>query len=52
QLKKRFGEVPENIKSQLEDLPLEDLENLNSEVIFDLNTLEDLTNWLANREVS
>ncbi|NEP45178.1 MAG: Rpn family recombination-promoting nuclease/putative transposase [Okeania sp. SIO2H7] len=52
QLKKRFGEVPENIKSQLQDLPLEDLENLNSEVIFDLNTLEDLTNWLANREVS
>ncbi|NEP44020.1 MAG: DUF4351 domain-containing protein, partial [Okeania sp. SIO2H7] len=42
----------ENIKSQLEDLPLEDLENLNSEVIFDLNALEDLTNWLANREVS
>ncbi|NEP45575.1 MAG: Rpn family recombination-promoting nuclease/putative transposase [Okeania sp. SIO2H7] len=52
QLNKRFGEVPENIKSQLEDLPLEDLENLNSEVIFDLNALEDLTNWLANREVS
>ncbi|NEP41470.1 MAG: Rpn family recombination-promoting nuclease/putative transposase [Okeania sp. SIO2H7] len=51
QLKKRFGEVPENIKSQLEDLPLEDLENL-SEDIFDLNTLEDLENWLANREVS
>lgn len=52
QLNKRFGEVPEKIKSQLEDLSLEDWENLSSEVIFDLNTLEDLGNWLANREVS
>ena len=52
QLNKRFGEVPESLQSQLENLSLEDLENLNSEVIFDLNTLEDLTNWLADREVS
>ncbi|NEP46009.1 MAG: DUF4351 domain-containing protein, partial [Okeania sp. SIO2H7] len=52
QLNKRFGEVPEKIKSQLENLSLEDLETLNSEDIFDLNTLEDLENWLGNREVS
>ena len=49
QLNKRFGEVPESIKNQLQDLSLEDLENLSVD-IFDFNTLEDLSNWLANKE--
>ncbi|NEO53200.1 MAG: Rpn family recombination-promoting nuclease/putative transposase [Okeania sp. SIO3B5] len=47
-LKKRFGEVPENLKNQLSDLSLEELENL-SEEIFDFTTFDDLSNWLANR---
>ena len=48
QLKKRLGEVPENIQNQLQDCSLEELENL-SEDIFDIETLEDLSNWLAQR---
>lgn len=48
-LKKRFGEVPENIKNQLSDLSLEDLENL-SEEIFDFTTFDDLSNWLAKKQ--
>ncbi|MDY7005306.1 MAG: Rpn family recombination-promoting nuclease/putative transposase [Cyanobacteriota bacterium] len=48
QLKKRFGEVPENLKNQLSDLSLEELENL-SEEIFDFTTFDDLSNWLADR---
>ncbi len=47
-LKKRFGEVPENLKNQLSDLSLEELENL-SEDIFDFTNFEDVSNWLANR---
>ena len=47
-LKKRFGEVPENLKNQLSDLSLEELENL-SEEIFDFNNFEDVSNWLANK---
>ena len=48
QLQKRFGEVPENLKNQLQNLSLEELENL-SEEIFDFSTFEDLSNWLADR---
>ncbi|NEO53201.1 MAG: Rpn family recombination-promoting nuclease/putative transposase [Okeania sp. SIO3B5] len=48
QLKKRLGEIPENLKNQLSDLSLEELENL-SEDIFDFTTFDDLSNWLANR---
>ena len=47
-LKKRFGEVPENLKNQLQNLSLEELENL-SEEIFDFSTFEDLSNWLADK---
>jgi len=50
-LKKRFGEVPENLKNQLSDLSLEELENL-SEEIFDFTTFDDLSNWLAKKQRS
>ena len=48
QLQKRFGEVPENLKNQLQNLSLEELENL-SEEIFDFSTFDDLSNWLADK---
>ncbi|NEQ39697.1 MAG: Rpn family recombination-promoting nuclease/putative transposase [Okeania sp. SIO3I5] len=48
QLKKRFGEIPENLKNQLPNLSLEELENL-SEEIFDFNNFDDLSNWFTNR---
>ena len=47
-LKKRFGEIPENLKKQLSDLSLEELENL-SEEIFDFTNFDDVSNWLINR---
>ncbi len=47
-LKKRFGEVPENLKNQLSDLSLEELENLSEEIV-DFNNFEDVSNCLANR---
>ena len=47
-LKKRFGEIPENLKKQLSNLSLEELENL-SEEIFDFTNFDDLSNWLINR---
>ena len=47
-LKKRFGEVPENLKNQLQNLSLEELENL-SEEIFNFSTFDDLSNWLADK---
>ncbi len=46
-LKKRFGEFPENLKNQLSDLSLSELENL-SEEIFDFTAFDDLSNWLIN----
>ena len=45
QLSKRFGEIPELTKKQVENLSLEELGNL-TEDIFDFNNLEDLENWL------
>ncbi|MEB3341883.1 DUF4351 domain-containing protein [Okeania sp.] len=47
-LKKRFGEVPENLKNQLSYLSLEELENL-SEEIFDFTNFDDLSNWLTKK---
>jgi len=44
-LKKRFGEIPLLISSQIESLALDDLERL-TEDIFDLNSLQDLEKWL------
>ncbi|MGD1807275.1 Rpn family recombination-promoting nuclease/putative transposase [Dapis sp. BLCC M126] len=48
QLKKRFGEIPEVISSQIEDLSVADLENLGEDFL-DLNSLEDLLTWLQER---
>ncbi|NET47049.1 Rpn family recombination-promoting nuclease/putative transposase [Okeania sp. SIO2B3] len=45
QLKKRFGEIPEAIISQIEDLSVEDLDNLGEDFL-DFNNLEDLLSWL------
>ena len=47
-LKKRFGEFPENLKNQLSDLSLEELENL-SEEIFNFSNCDDLSNWLTKK---
>ncbi|NEP39331.1 MAG: DUF4351 domain-containing protein, partial [Okeania sp. SIO2H7] len=48
QLKKRFGDISTAINTQIEGLPLEDLEVL-TEDILDFNTLEDLQSWLEER---
>ena len=50
-LKKRFEELPEAISTQVESLPLQDLENLTEEIL-DLNRLEDLERWLAEHSPS
>ncbi len=47
-LKKRFGEIPGTITTQVEGLLLEDLESL-TEDILDFNSLEDLESWLKER---
>ena len=46
-LKKRFGEIPETISSQIEDLAIEDLESL-AEDFLDFDSLEDLSGWLQD----
>ena len=48
QLKKRFGEIPEAINRQIEDLSLESLERLGEDFL-DFNSLQDLTNWIESR---
>ena len=47
-MKKRFGEIPAAITSQVENLPLSDLESLTEE-IFDFESLSNLSNWLEGR---
>ncbi|MEQ9013147.1 MAG: DUF4351 domain-containing protein, partial [Marinovum algicola] len=47
-LKKRFGEIPVAITSQVEGLPLSELETL-TEDIFDFQNLENLSSWLERR---
>ena len=46
-LQKRFGEIPETISSQIEDLDIEDLESL-AEDFLDFDSLEDLSGWLQD----
>ncbi len=48
QLKKRFGEIPEEISGQIQSLSIEDLESLGEDFL-DFNSLEDLANWLKSR---
>ena len=47
QINKGFGEVRGEISSQVEGLFLKDLQRL-TEDLFDFNSLEDLSNLLAN----
>ncbi|NEN89726.1 MAG: DUF4351 domain-containing protein [Okeania sp. SIO3H1] len=47
-IKKRFGEIPEAIISQIEDLSVVDLDNL-GEGFLDFNSLEYLLSWLQER---
>ena len=47
-LKKRFGELTEEISGQIESLSIEDLESLGEDFL-DFNSLEDLANWLKGR---
>lgn len=47
-LKKRLGEIPAAITSQVEDLSLADLEIL-TEDIFDFKSLSDLASWLSGQ---
>jgi predicted transposase/invertase (TIGR01784 family) len=50
-LSKKFGEVPSQLKMQIEKLSLEQLEAL-TEVLLDFASLDDLVGWLQNLEVS
>jgi predicted transposase/invertase (TIGR01784 family) len=50
-LTKRFGEVPNQLKSQIEQLSLEQLENL-GEALLDFTSSDDLVAWLQSQEVS
>ncbi|MEQ9548709.1 MAG: Rpn family recombination-promoting nuclease/putative transposase [Coleofasciculus sp. G3-WIS-01] len=48
QLNKRFGEISGAITSQVENLPLAELERLGEDFL-DFTSLEDLVNWLEGR---
>ncbi|MBD2627348.1 Rpn family recombination-promoting nuclease/putative transposase [Trichormus variabilis] len=50
-LSKKFGEVPNQLKTHIEKLSLEQLEDL-TEVLLDFSNLDDLVVWLQNLEVS
>ncbi|MFM6203020.1 MAG: Rpn family recombination-promoting nuclease/putative transposase, partial [Dolichospermum sp.] len=50
-LSKKFGEVPSQLKMQIEKLSLEQLEDL-TEVLLDFASLDNLVSWLQNLEVS
>ncbi|MEQ9356649.1 Rpn family recombination-promoting nuclease/putative transposase [Coleofasciculus chthonoplastes] len=47
-LKKRFGEIPMETSSQVENLSIEDLESLGEDFL-EFDSLEDLDNWLMER---
>ncbi len=47
-LKKRFGEIPVETSSQVENLSIEDLESLGEDFL-EFDSLEDLENWLMER---
>ncbi|MEA5551210.1 DUF4351 domain-containing protein [Anabaena cylindrica UHCC 0172] len=48
-LKKRFGELPEEIRKQIQTLSLNQLEAL-GEALLDFTAIEDLFNWLATNQ--
>jgi hypothetical protein len=47
QIRRKFGEIAPEVQTQIEQLSLEKLDILGAE-IFDLATMIDLENWLAN----
>ena len=47
QIRRKFREIPPKVQTQIEQLSLEKLDILGNE-IFDLATIADLENWLAN----
>lgn len=46
-LKRRVGEVPEPLRTQIEALPIDQLEAL-GEALLDFSGMADLENWLAH----
>lgn len=48
QLKRRFDNINPTLESRINTLSLEQIENL-ADAIFDLQSLEDLTNWLEQQ---
>ncbi len=48
QISRKFGEIPLELQAQIQQLSLERLDSLGDE-IFDLATIADLENWLANQ---
>ncbi len=49
QLSRKLGEIPDISKQQINQLSMESLESL-SESLFDLNSFEDLRNWLEHHQ--
>ena len=49
QTRRKFGEITPEIQTQIEQLSLEKLDILGEE-FFDLATMADLENWLANQQ--
>ena len=49
QVKRRFNNITPTLESQINSLSSEQLENL-ADVIFDLQSLADLTNWLEQQK--
>ena len=45
QLRRRFGEIPQNLSEQIRELPVEQIENL-AEALLDFESLADLISWL------
>ncbi|XPM57174.2 MAG: DUF4351 domain-containing protein [Leptolyngbya sp. IPPAS B-1204] len=48
QLTRRVGELPQEVRSQVEALPLEQVEEL-GEALLDFTGLEDLQGWLTQQ---
>lgn len=49
QLTRRVGELPDNVRSRIDNLALEQLENL-GEALLDFRSIEDLEVWLRTVE--
>ena len=44
-LRRRFGEIPQNLSEQIRELSVEQIENL-AEALLDFESLADLVSWL------